>query len=238
MTNKGVSSNTTRRFEYTEEEMGHAFEKALIDTRGVNGIGNFSRVFREVNCQRGRPDFIAFKPGSSDFLSGEAFKLKYSGSLVLSFLHQRAPRTQGYLVAQSGLTMRAIKAALDELVSRQYVIVTPTGSFLLNSAMTLHDIEVWAFELKLDKPKRAVFQAQQYRSFAQNVLIVVPPSQIPLYAKFNLALRRWGIGLASFEPTFSEFILYRAPRLCQANSRHQQAYALFQLLGEPDSGER
>jgi len=97
--------------------------------------------------------------------------------------------------------------------------------------MTLQDIEIWAFELKLDKPKRAVFQAQQYRSFAQNVLIVVPPSQIPLYSKFSLALRRWGIGLASFEPTLSEFQLCRPPRLSQPNSRHQQAYAMFQLLG-------
>jgi len=62
-----VSSSSTRRFAYTEEEMGHAFEKLLTTKSGINGIGPFNRVFREVNCQRGRPDFIAFKSGRSNF---------------------------------------------------------------------------------------------------------------------------------------------------------------------------
>jgi len=138
--NRSDSSNTTRRFAFSEEEMADAFEKRLLDDIGIIGIGHFSRVFREVNCQRGRPYFIAFKCGCSDFLYAESMKLKYSGSLVLSFLHQRAPRTPAYLAAQSGLTLRSVKAALIELVRCQYTFETQTGSFILNSEMTLHDI--------------------------------------------------------------------------------------------------
>jgi hypothetical protein len=93
-------------------------------------------------------------------------------------------------------------------------------------------VQVWAFELKLDKPKRAVFQAQQYRSFAQRVMIVVPPNQYAIYKKFRLAMRRWGIGLATFDPTSLEFVVRRAPRLGHPHSRQHQAYALFQLLGD------
>ena len=114
------------------------------------------------------------------------------------------------------------------------MLQTESGSFLLNPNRPLRRVEVWAFELKLDKPKRAVFQAQQYRSFAQGVLIVVPPEQLGLYDKFDAVMRRWGIGLASFSPLTKEFILERPARLGPPHSRHHQAYALFQLLGADD----
>jgi hypothetical protein len=221
-----------RRFSFTEDEMADAFERLLRSGRSLPGVGRLSRIFREVNCQRGRPDFIALAYGSTRFLTGESISAKFSGSLLLSFLHERAPRSLAYLSKHSGLSRRIVSEATTELVNRHYALRTESGSYLLNPAKPIRQVQVWAFELKLDKPKRAVFQAQQYRSFAQRVLIVVPPSQLALYERFRIATRRWGIGLATFDPITSEFQVCQSPRIGDPHSRHHQAYALFQLLAD------
>lgn len=211
--------------------MADAFECLLKTGKTLPGVGRFSRVFREVDCHRGRPDFVALARGTTRFLAGKSITVKFAGSLVMSFFHERAPRSLSYVCEHSGLSMRTIESATDELVKCKYVLRTESGSCLLNPRRPLRQVRVWAFELKLDKPKRAVFQAQQYRSFAQGVLIVVPPEQLALYDKFELAMGRWGIGLASFNPLTEEFIVARPPRIGRPHSRHHQAYALFQLLG-------
>lgn len=228
---KCTKAKTVRRFQFTEEEMADAFERTLTTGRTLAGVGRFSRVFREIDCHRGRPDFVALAHGSTRFLTGQSITLKFAGSLAMSFLHERAPRSLSYLCEHSGISVRTIRAAVDELVKRKYALQTVNGSYLINPKRPLRQVQVWAFELKLDKPKRAVFQAQQYRSFAQRVLIVVPPSQLQLYSKFRIAMRRWGIGLATFDPETAQFEIHRSPRLSQPHSRHHQAYALFQLLG-------
>jgi hypothetical protein len=232
-----ITATTSRRFPYTEEEMADAFERFLKTGRTLPGVGRLSRIFREVDCQRGRPDFVALARGSTRFLSGKSISAKFSGSLVLSFLHERAPRSLAYLSDHSGLSRRVVSTAAGELVKRRYALRTESGSYLLNPARPLRQVQVWAFELKLDKPKRAVFQAQQYRSFAQRVLIVAPPSQLALYSKFGLAMKRWGIGLATFDPVTGQFIIHRPPRVGDPHSRHHQAYALFQLLGDGQSAQ-
>lgn len=218
--------------------MADSFERLLRTGRSLPGVGRLSRVFREVDCQRGRPDFVALARGSTRFLTGKSISAKFSGSLMLSFLHERAPRSLAYLSEHSGLSMRVVSDATNELVHRRYAVRTQSGSFILNPARLLRQVQVWAFELKLDKPKRAVFQAQQYRSFAQRVLIVVPPRQLALYNRFQVPIRRWGIGLATFDPVTSEFRIHRPPRLGHPHSRHHQAYALFQLLADRNGGDR
>ena len=52
-------STKRRRFPFTEEEMADAFERLLKAGRTLHGVGRFSRVFREVVCHHGRPDFVA-----------------------------------------------------------------------------------------------------------------------------------------------------------------------------------
>ena len=224
------TKSTKRSFCFTEKQMADAFERLLRDGRPLPGLGSFARVFREVDCQRGRPDFIALARGTGRFFSGKGIALKFAGSLVLSFLHNCAPRSAKYLQGHTGLTYRTVQAAIHELLNSRYVLRTGNGAYVLNPGRPLRQVQVWAFELKLGKPKRAVFQAQQYRSFAQRVLIVVPPGQMAVYSKFRVAMRRWGIGLATFDPIRSEFLIRRLPRPSQPHSKQHQAYALFQLL--------
>lgn len=220
------------RFAYSEEQMGDALERFLKAEGGLPGVGRFSRVFREVDCQQGRPDFIALSRARPSFLIGKSISVKLAGSLVLSLLHEGAPRTARYLSEKSGLSPRSVKQALTELVAHDYVNRTEHGSFVVSPKRSLRKVEVLAIELKLDRPRRALFQAQQARSFAQRVLIVVPPSQSRLYDKYKIALRRWGIGLGTFDPGTDEFELLRSPRSSRPRSLQHQAYALFQLIDE------
>ncbi len=228
-----TTKKRARRFDYTEEQMADAFERFMLAKRGLPGVGRLSKVFREVDCQQGRPDFIALAGRKRRFLNGNTVSLKLAGSLVLSFLHEGAARTPAYLCEHSGMSRRTVEQALDELARHRYIKQTESGAYVTNASRSLRAVEVVAIELKLDRPRRAVFQAQQCRAFAQRVLIVIPPSQLSTYRKYRVALRRWGIGVATFEPDSGEFILRRKPRRGKANSRQHQAYAMFQLFNEP-----
>ena len=226
-----ASTPSSKRVPFTEEVMADEFERLLSMGYSLPGIGRLTRVFREIDCHRGRPDFVALAHGTTRFFRGKSVSAKSAGSLVLSFLHDRAPRSAEYLAKHSGMSMRTVRSVTSELVTRKYALETETGTFVSNPERSLWKIQVWAFELKIDKPKRAVFQAQHYRSFANRVLIVVPPGQVHLYDKYRLSMHRWGIGLASFDPIVDEFEIHRAARPDSAHSRRHQAYALFQLLG-------
>lgn len=210
--------------------MADAFERFVREKRGLPGIGRVSSLFREVLCQQGRPDFVALMGRKSRFLKGNTVSLKLAGSLVLSFLHEGVGRTPAYLCEHSGLSLRSIKQALDELVRHRYVKCTKTGAYIANPSSSLQTVEVMGIELKLDRPRRAIFQAQQCRAFAQRVLIVVPPSQLRPYKKYHVAIQRWGIGVATFDPVSCEFVLRRKPRSGKPHSKQHQAYAKFQLL--------
>lgn len=210
--------------------MADAFHELLSQRISLPGVGRLTRVFREIDCHRGRPDFIALAHGTSRFLKGKGVEAKAAGSLILSFLHSRSPRSLQYLAKHSGLSMRTVQKVTSELLTRRHVLQTETGSLTLNAARRLWEVQVWAFELKIDNPRRALFQAQQFRLFAHHALIVVPPSQIHLYEKYSESMERWGIGLARFDPLGGEFVVERAPRRGDPQSRHHQAYALFQML--------
>lgn len=226
------TTRRVRRFDYTEEQMADAFEQFMLANRGLPGVGRVSKIFREIDCQQGRPDFVALVGRKHRFLNGNTVSLKLAGSLVLSFLHEGAGRTPGYLCEHSGLSLRSVHRALAELVKYHYVKRTASGAYIANPASSLHTVSVIAIELKLDRPRRAIFQAQQCRAFAQRVLIVIPPSQLTSYRKYRVALRRWGIGIATFDVETKEFLLRRKPISGKPHSKQHQAYAKFQLLAD------
>lgn len=212
--------------------MADAFERFIVDKRGLPGVGRISKIFREINCQQGRPDFVAIIGRKRRFLNGNRVSLKLAGSLVLSFLHEGAGRTPAYLCEHSGLSIRSVRQALAELSRHHYAKRTASGAFIANPSSSLHTVEVIAIELKLDRPRRAIFQAQQCRAFAQRVLIVVPPSQLRTYQRYKVALRRWGIGIATFDLGTTKFVLQRKPRAGKPHSKQHHAYAKFQLLDD------
>ena len=210
--------------------MGRAFRTALVTKHGLPGIGKLWKVFEEVRCHRGCPISWRLHSMSEVGFGATAGILTLAASTLLALLKANAPRTVQFLTRRTGYSTRTVRCTLKKLDALGYVHETNHGSFILGRSRNVLDVETWAFELKLEKPGRAIFQAQQYRAFAHRVLIVVPPGAIATYVKFEKTMQRWGLGLASFDPLTGSFAIKRSPRSQRPRSRQHQLYAVFQLL--------
>jgi len=218
------------RFPYSEEEMGDAFLRRLRSRTALPGLGRFARVFREVDCERGQPDFVGLSFSQRRPLPSGHSISGFATATVLSLLKAESPRRLEYLVAQSGFGREAVVSALRNLLGQGFIERHVEDSYTLASARELFDVDVTAFELKLCGPRRAVFQAQQYSLFAHRVVIVVPPSEVKGFRPYLPSLCRWGIGLARFDSATRRFHLSLVPQRTIPVSRQHQAYALLRLV--------
>lgn len=210
-------------------QMANAFERVLKAPSGLSDIGLFDGIYREISCRQGRPDFIALRNNKNKGILKPPESTGLVGPSILSLLKLKSPRTLNYLVEHSEFSEKSIRQALKELLQTGHVEVTKTGSYIRGEALDFSKSELWAFELKLDNPKRAVFQAQQCRAYADRVIIVVPPGQEINYRRFNQAMNRWHIGLATFDPDNEEFKIIRRGRSTRSYNIQHRIYAIFQM---------
>lgn len=217
------------RFGYSEEEMAHAFQRLLESDDGLPQVGRFDAIYREISCRQGRPDFIAVrylsrtKPNMQFHISGLV------GPSILNLLKPKAPHTLDYIITHLEFVRDSIRKSLRQLIDSGHVEQTESGTYRLGKASKGQKPEMWAFELKLNNPKKAVFQAQQSRAFAERAIIVVPPGQEGNYERFREAMQRWHIGLATFELVTGRFRFVRKGRKAKALSHTHQIYALSQI---------
>jgi hypothetical protein len=217
------------RFDYTEREMADAFMELLQSKEGLPSVGTFDRVYRDVYCYQGRPDFIALHNKKHIQPPKLPESMGFVGPAILATLKPNATRTFRYLVSHLEFSEGSIKRMLSQLLACDYVERVDTGSFRLGDSASWLQVELWAFELKLNNPKRAVFQAQQCCAYANRTVIVVPPGQDKHYMRYHMALTRWGIGLATFNPANRDFKISRRSRIYRAIIPLHQIYALSQI---------
>jgi hypothetical protein len=223
---KTVSSS---RFGFSEAEMAETFQKVLSSPNGLPKIGVFDGIYREISCRQGRPDFIALRWKNGSHEDCFPSTLGFVGASIIGLLKPKAPRTLNYIERHSEFSLNSIKRSLRSLLLSGHVALSGIESYTLGEVPGKLDVEMWAFELKLDNPKRAVFQAQQSRSYAERSIIVVPPCQARNYDRFIGTMKRWGIGLATFDPISKHFVIVKKPRRSSAFSRQHKVYALSQL---------
>jgi len=209
--------------------MADAFERLLTHRNGLPGLGKFQRIYREIACKQGRPDFIALRLVGGRSM-GIPTSLGYVGAEILSMLKPKSPRTLDYILTHSGHTESTVRSAIRSLLDQRYIRATSTGSYLLEPRSRSTKLELLVFELKLDNPKRAIFQAKQARAYAQRAIIVIPPSQLANYGRFDDVMKRWGIGLATFDPHSSAFEVCRRSKKLNPLSKSQHLYALSRLI--------
>lgn len=217
---------------YTEEQMADAFERRLKSRRPLEGIASLSQIFREVDCHRGRPDFVGLvSQNNSEKLVQHPMGYNLASARILSLLKLKAPRTLNDLAIVTGMTIVTIKRAMQHMQASGLVEELLDGSFVISGGSAIFEMETIAFELKLKNARRAVFQAQQYTLFAQRVWIVVPPSQAKQYDNYKPVLGRWGIGLATFNIKNHVFKPVIQPSRKNPGSGEHHAYAMLQLVG-------
>jgi biotin operon repressor len=217
------------RFRYSEDDMAQAFQRLLLSENGLPGVGVFNAIYREISCRQGRPDFIALR-----FISPPETRKHISVNglvcpAILQNLKPRAPRTLDYLVTKLEFGRESVRKSLRQLIENGYIEQLESGAYRLSSTSDFQTPEIWTFELKLNNSKKAVFQAQQSRTYAERAIIVVPPGQEKNYKRFEVTMQRWHIGLATFDPLTGVFRFVRKGRKSRALSRTQQLYTLSRL---------
>ncbi len=214
---------------YSEEEMAQAFQRLLLSEVGLPGVGCFGAIYREISCRQGRPDFIALRYKSSLDQHNNINVPGLVGPAILQNLKPKAPRTFDYLVNSLEFGRKSIQKSLRLMIKSGYIVQLESGAYRLAAEMNHEKPEIWTFELKLNNPKKAVFQAQQSRAYAERAIIVVPPGQERNYERFRETMHRWHIGLSTFNPNTGVFRFVRKGRKARPFSPIQQIYTLSQM---------
>lgn len=223
---KRISSS---QFGYSEKEMAQAFRRLLLSENGLPGVGCFGAIYREISCRQGRPDFIALRYISPSDRDNSINVPGLVGPAILQYLKPKAPRTFDYLVNKLEFGRESIRKSLRLMIESGYIEQLKSGSYRFAPGMNHEKPEIWTFELKLNNPRKAVFQAQQSRAYSERAIIVVPPGQERNYERFRETMQRWHIGLANFNPITGVFRFVRKGRRSRALSPTQQIYTLSQM---------
>lgn len=214
--------------EFTELEMANAFECAL-KTSLVKGIPNFDILYREVSCQQGIPDFVGLSSAiliqNYDFSHLTATE---SCSIILSLLKRNSGRKKEYIKEKTALSDATLNRALKELRSNG-LIVERNNLYFLSINESSQQNSIWAFELKLSNWKRALFQALQYKAFANYVAVVLPYEKENILRKNLSAFITLNVGVLLFDPKALKSKWLRRPKKESSISKWQTLFLLGRI---------
>lgn len=219
----------------SEYEFGQLFAKRFRE--GALAKLGYPRTSlkAEVEFMRGRPDFVC-----GDFVArksrmsrvstiGEAIG-RESSAIVLSLLKAKSGRSQEFLEEKSGLSRRRLNSAIDELRSARLIRVDDRGGHTLLYAPRVPRPELCVFEIKLEKWRRAIYQATQYRAAAHRVAIVMPPSAVDKINGEADRLRAFEIGLITLDFDTGQLKTLIHPVKDKPLSKRHYYYALGRYL--------
>jgi len=167
------------------------------------GQTNVRTVF-ESTCSTGRADWVwastagRWPRGQCD-QTAELLQ-NPTCSWILSFLKPASPRSEKFLEERSGVSRRTFRKSLVKLTAIGLVARLDDGLFVLGQKLHVPNIEIVAFEFKLEDWRRAFYQATRYRSFSHRVYVVMPTSRVHRAEEHLEAFRRQNIGLLSHGP--------------------------------------
>jgi len=211
--------------------MSDAFEKLIKSDMLVKGMPKFDLLYKEIVCQQGIADFIGivYEKEMEQFSFLDNIISLESGTLVLSLLKYKAPRSEKYLQEKTGLSEKTINRVIKELLDKDIIQNTREKRYVISHNLVIPKFDIWAFELKLSNWKRALFQALQYKAFASYSSIVVPiekeyllSKQLPLFKKLN-------VGIILFDYDNSNIRFLMRPKKEKSSSKWHRFYAMGKL---------
>lgn len=216
----------------SEAEFSQTFQELLGD-QPTGPLGSSVAFARELECQRGRPDFVLTPSASLVRLSkrrGIADALsRPPAAMLLSLLYHSSPRTEAHLFGRAALRRDSFIRALGTL--SEVGLVQEVGPSRYVTAPWLpKDIEFWAFELKIKNWRRAFYQALRYKAFAHRALIVLPLSRAERIRGDMAPLRQLGIGVAGLDPESGKLRILSRSRRTRPSSRFHHLFAVGKFL--------
>lgn len=212
---------------YSEREMSEAFELALTDS-SIRGIPSFKLLQKEFACHQGVPDFIGLP--TIHFIENYSFSDISSvdgASLVLSLLKYNSGRRWAYLKRHTALSDTTLNQILKELTAQNYIEKKDDLYYRSNFFET--NDKIWAFELKLSNWKRALFQALQYKAFANYVVVVLPLEKEELLRQNILRFHDMNVGVLLFDTNSGSSKWLNRPQKEQPVSKWQNLLLFCKL---------
>lgn len=182
---------------YSELDMADSFANCL-KSNCIRRLPEFDFAYREVICQQGVADFVGLT--SNGLLEKYKFdKLSSvdSCSQILSLLKMNSGRTFEYILKQTSLPESSLNRLLKEMLNNGY-IAQNGKSYFRSIPDVSSQVNVWAFELKLSNWKRAIFQALQYKAFANYSVVVFPFEKANLLEKNIHYFKDLNVGVLLF----------------------------------------
>lgn len=183
---------------FSEQDMANAFEKSLIEESIVR-LPKFDFSFREVTCQQGIADFVCVN--SNGLLEEYKFNKMSSienSSQILALLKINVGRKFDYLIKQTGMSEISLNRHLKEMINKGYVNEINQKFYRCIPDIS-SNVNIWAFELKLTNWKRAIFQALQYKAFANYSAVVFPFDKSNVLQKNLHFFKELNIGILLYD---------------------------------------
>lgn len=189
----------------TEAILTRAFAKFLLDQRRPTTIlPRFSDIHFEVPGTFGVADLVGVVAPSWQ-RAKQSLVLRFDriprgpAAAIVALLHYGVPRTKEYILRRSQFSQRVTRGALNSLVSRKVVRDLGKGRFVLAARFKYPTAQIYFFELKLDKWKRALYQAAQARAYANKAYCVFPKSKKAAIAPHRKIFQTMGVGVLLFD---------------------------------------
>jgi len=224
----------------SELQMSIAFEKILKTKEKVTGIPKFDLIYKEVVCQQGIADFVCLvtKEGLNQLDIFDNIQILESGTLVFSLLKPKANRSKKFLQEKTGLSEKTIAKVLKELCKNDIAIEEKEGVYHLSPKVIMPSLDIWAFELKISNWKRALFQALQYKAFANYSLVVFPFEKEGVLKKQLELFRELNVGILLFDVTNGKLKFLLHPKKEKPSSKWHMLFTLGQLAHQYSSERR
>ena len=216
-----------------EEDLRASFEKHAdhsIWSRAESNLPN--TTIKESNCSEGRADLVwatmfdEWAPDRSE--DAIALLAQPTCSRILSLLKPQAVRSEDYLLTRSGVSKRTFRYWLDSLSETELVQEVSEDRWILGPDFCFPEMEICSFEFKLDKWKRALYQAKRYRTFSHRVFVVMPPESVSSALEARETFERFNIGLMTHDADGESKVLIPS-RKREPISRHRFIMALGML---------
>lgn len=219
----------------SEGKLSEAFQELISDVKWPVTVPQQLQVSREFASQQGRPDFVAFKTSRS-FISkatkervGSVLATR-SCALMMALLKPSAPRTTTYLRKMSGMSGVRLRWSISCLEKQGLIERTKNGSFVASATWIDPSWEFWAFEVKVDDWKRALYQALQYRAFAHRSIVVIAEQWAHRIERNLDRFKSFGIGVIAVDADKKAIRVIRHPTRAKPYSRAHYYYAIGKFL--------
>jgi len=219
----------------SEKRLSSVFEACIREKVLGGRYPMFDRIQKEMPCQQGIPDIVAASAQPVQHQGGQAGSVssalsRPSSAMLLSLLKPASPRSEAYLRQVTKLSPSTFRKAISDLQEAALVETTATGTYIQSPRVSEIQIDLWAFEVKVEDWQRALYQALQYQAFAHRVVVVYPERWIQRIEKQAARFRKLSIGVVAVDDENESCRIVVTPKKNRPRSRRHYLYALGRFL--------